>query len=126
MRTHPIVGERILAPIEALAEVLPIVRSSHERWDGRGYPDGLHGEAIPIGARIVAVADVYDALTSDRPYRTALPREAALEYLMRQAGRTLDGRAVAALVELARENPSANLHVGALPALAARHAATSR
>ena len=120
-RTHEIQGA-----FEFFAAGALTIRHHHERLDGSGYPDGLAGEAIPIGARIVAVADVYDALTSDRPYRTALPREAALEYLMRQAGRTLDGRAVAALVELARENPSANLHVGALPALAARHAATPR
>jgi len=126
MRRHPLTGAQIVSPFEFFATGALTIRHHHERLDGSGYPDGLAGEAIPIGARIVAVADVYDALTSDRPYRTALPREAALEYLMRQAGRTLDGRAVAALVELARENPSANLHVGALPALAARHAATSR
>ena len=126
MRRHPLTGAQIVSPFEFFATGALTIRHHHERLDGSGYPDGLAGEAIPIGARIVAVADVYDALTSDRPYRTALPREAALEYLMRQAGRTLDGRAVAALVELARENPSENLHVGALPALAARHAATSR
>src|SRR5207249_1168787 len=111
MRRHPLTGAQIVSPFEFFATGALTIRHHHERLDGSGYPDGLAGEAIPIGARIVAVADVYDALTSDRPYRTALPREAALEYLMRQAGRTLDGRAVAALVELARENPSVPLWI---------------
>src|SRR5439155_927771 len=95
MRRHPLTGAQIVSPFEFFATGALTIRHHHERLDGSGYPDGLAGEAIPIGARIVAVADVYDALTSDRPYRTALPREAALEYLMRQAGRTLDGCAVA-------------------------------
>jgi HD-GYP domain-containing protein (c-di-GMP phosphodiesterase class II) len=126
MRRHPLIGAQIVSPFEFFATGALMIRHHHERLDGSGYPDGLAGEAIPIGARIVAVADVYDALTSDRPYRAALPCEAALEYLTRQAGLTLDGRAVAALVELARESPSANPNVGALPALAARRAATPR
>jgi putative nucleotidyltransferase with HDIG domain len=74
MRSHPEVGERILAPMQSLEDVLPIVRSSHERWDGTGYPDGLAGEAIPLGARIVAVCDAYRAMVEDRPYRKALSR----------------------------------------------------
>src|SRR3989442_1262614 len=93
MRKHPLIGAQIVSPFEFFAAGALTIRHHHERLDGSGYPDGLTGEAIPVGARIVAVADVYDALTSDRPYRAALPREAALEYLARQAGRTLDGRA---------------------------------
>ena len=89
------------------------IRYHHERCDGSGYPDGLAGDAIPIGARIVAVADVFDALTSDRPYRAALPRGAALDYLGRQAGRTLDERVVTAFLGLAPDLVPAPPHVGA-------------
>ena len=71
MRAHPEAGERILAPIASLAHVLPIVRSSHERWDGAGYPDRLAGEEIPLGARIVSVCDAYRAMIEPRPYRDA-------------------------------------------------------
>jgi putative nucleotidyltransferase with HDIG domain len=80
MRRHPEAGERVLAPISSLREVLPVVRGSHERWDGQGYPDGLAGDAIPLGARIVAVCDAYCAMTEQRPYRSSLsPVEAASE-----------------------------------------------
>ena len=126
MRKHPLIGAQIVSPFEFFATGALTIRHHHERLDGSGYPDGLAGEAIPIGARIVAVADVYDALTSDRPYRAALPPRTAIEYLARQAGRTLDGRAVAALVALVREGPSPNSHVGAHGALAARPATPSR
>jgi len=126
MRKHPLIGAQIVSPFEFFAVGTLTIRHHHERLDGSGYPDGLAGEAIPIGARIVAVADVYDALTSDRPYRAALDRAAALEYVAKQAGRTLDGRVVAAFVALTRETPSADPHVGARPALAAWNAATSR
>ena len=126
MRKHPLTGAQIVSPFEFFAAGALTIRHHHERLDGSGYPDGLAGEAIPIGARIVAVADVYDALTSDRPYRAALPRDAALEYVERQAGRTLDGRVVAVFVKLAGASPSANPHVDARPALAATPPATSR
>jgi putative nucleotidyltransferase with HDIG domain len=99
MRSHPEAGERILAPIASLAEVLPIVRSSHERWDGRGYPDGLVGEEIPVGARIVAVCDAYRAMVEPRPYRGALPRDIALTELRRGAGSQFDAECVRALLE---------------------------
>jgi putative nucleotidyltransferase with HDIG domain len=98
MQTHPVVGERILAPIEALAEVVPIVRSSHERWDGRGYPDGLRGEEIPIGARIVSVCDAYRAMVEPRPYRPALEADAARAELERSAGTQFDPAVVTALL----------------------------
>ena len=67
-------GERILSSIEFLRDVLPLVRHEHERFDGSGYPDGLAGEEIPLGSRIIFVCDAYDAMTTDRPYREALPR----------------------------------------------------
>jgi putative two-component system response regulator len=74
---HPIIGERICSPLRSLRLVLPIIRHHHERWDGSGYPDGLAGETIPITARILQSADIYDALTTDRPYRPAYSREQA-------------------------------------------------
>jgi putative nucleotidyltransferase with HDIG domain len=100
MRTHPVVGERILAPIEALASVVPIVRSSHERWDGGGYPDGLAGEEIPLGARIVAVCDAYRAMVEPRPYRPALDLEAARAELDRCSGTQFDPAVVTALLRV--------------------------
>ncbi len=100
MRQHPVVGARIVAPLEFFAEGAVIVRHHHERVDGSGYPDRLVGEAIPLGARIVAVADVYDALTSDRPYRRRLPSAQAIAQLQGQAGRTLDRELVAAISAL--------------------------
>ena len=75
MDLHPQIGESILRPIALLHPLLPGVRSHHEHFDGTGYPDGLAGEAIPIEARIMAVADAFDAMTSNRPYRRALPEE---------------------------------------------------
>ncbi|MGH7325021.1 MAG: HD-GYP domain-containing protein [Candidatus Rokuibacteriota bacterium] len=100
MRRHPVLGAQIVAPFEFLAAAAPLIRHHHERWDGSGYPDGLIGEAIPLGARIIAVADVYDALTSDRPYRVALDHPQAVEALAAEAGRTLDALAVAAFFRL--------------------------
>jgi HD-GYP domain-containing protein (c-di-GMP phosphodiesterase class II) len=100
MRNHPLIGAQIVAPFDFFAGGAIVIRHHHERWDGTGYPDGLVGAAIPLGARIVAVADVFDALTSDRPYRAALPRATALAYLTQEAGRTLDADVVAALLGL--------------------------
>jgi diguanylate cyclase (GGDEF)-like protein len=106
MRTHPEAGERILAPIASLADVLPIVRSSHERWDGGGYPDGLAREEIHIGARIVAVCDAFRAMVEPRPYRAALERDAVIGELAACAGGQFDPACVealqAALAELER------------------------
>ncbi len=79
MRAHPAIGARIVEPIRFLADAVEIVRSHHERWDGRGYPGGLRGEEIPLAARVFAVADSFDAMTSDRPYRLALPVERGVE-----------------------------------------------
>jgi diguanylate cyclase (GGDEF)-like protein len=91
---HPELGERILAPIEQLAEVRPIVRACHERFDGRGYPDGLGGEEIPIEARIIFACDAFHAMTSDRPYRDALPKEEALRRLAEASGTQFDPRVI--------------------------------
>jgi putative nucleotidyltransferase with HDIG domain len=98
MRAHPVIGAQIVAPFELFAPAVTAIRHHHERLDGSGYPDRLAGAAIPVEARIVAVADVFDALTSTRAYRAALPRQAALGSLLAAAGRTLDDEAVAALV----------------------------
>src|SRR5581483_5702462 len=96
MRRHTVVGERIVATATSLRDVAPIVRSSHERWDGGGYPDGLAGEAIPLGARIVAVCDAYDAMTTTRPYRKAMSEADAVTELRRCAGHQFDPHVVAA------------------------------
>jgi len=96
MRSHVEIGVRICAPLRTLRPVLPIIRHHHERWDGSGYPDGLAGEAIPFLARVFQVVDVYDALTSDRPYRKALPSEEALAVLQQE---TAQGRWDPAVVE---------------------------
>ncbi len=105
---HPVLGERILAPLERLVDVRPIVRACHERWDGGGYPDGLAGAAIPIEARIIFVCDAFHAMTTDRPYRGRLPDEEAYRRLAAAAGTQFDPDAVEAFVRLHRAgSPSA-------------------
>ena len=81
MQEHPVVGERICAPLKSFHLVLPIIRHHHEKMDGSGYPDGLKGTAIPLTARILQIVDVYDALTTERPYKPAFPREEALRIM---------------------------------------------
>jgi diguanylate cyclase (GGDEF)-like protein/putative nucleotidyltransferase with HDIG domain len=90
MREHPVIGERILRAIPGFGAVARIVRHEHERWDGKGYPDGLSGEAIPIGSRIILACDAYHAMTSDRPYRRAMPHQDAVRELGRSAGSQFD------------------------------------
>ena len=102
MRRHPSLGHQMLDQIEGLSEVAEIVYSHHERFDGRGYPRGLGGDALPLGARIFAVVDTYDAITSDRPYRRARRHEEAMEEILRNSGTQFDPRAVAAFLELER------------------------
>jgi diguanylate cyclase (GGDEF)-like protein len=97
MREYPIVGERILRAAPSLAPAAGLVRSSHERWDGTGYPDGLHGDEIPVGARIIAVCDAYHSMRSTRPYRRARRRHQALNELRRCAGSQFDPAVVNAL-----------------------------
>ena len=105
MRRHPLTGAQIVAPLEFFSDGALIVRHHHEREDGSGYPDGLSGEKIPLGARVVAVADVYDALTSDRPYRRGLTHAAALERLAAEAGRTLDSRLTRLFTDMLADAP---------------------
>jgi putative two-component system response regulator len=90
LRRHPEIGERICRPLGLSRAFVPIVRHHHERWDGRGYPDGLRGAAIPLGARIVGLADAFDAMTHDRPYRAARSVEHALDEIGREAGAQFD------------------------------------
>ncbi|HET8529201.1 MAG TPA: HD domain-containing phosphohydrolase [Gaiellaceae bacterium] len=91
MQTHTVLGEQMLSGVAVLQGAgLSVVRSHHERWDGKGYPDGLAGDEVPLGARVFAVADALDAMTSDRPYRRALPWRQAREEILSQAGRQFD------------------------------------
>jgi putative nucleotidyltransferase with HDIG domain len=94
IQSHVTIGAEILAPIPFPFPVVEVVRSHHERWDGLGYPDGLEGERIPIGGRIISIVDVFDALTSDRPYRRAMSHEEALRTLREGAGKQFDPRLV--------------------------------
>jgi len=100
IKQHPELGEKILAPIERLADVRPIVRACHERWDGLGYPDGKSGQEIPIEARIVLVCDAFHAMTTDRPYRKALAAEEAVSRLREAAGSQFDPTVVEAFTRL--------------------------
>jgi len=99
MKIHPVVGADILERIHFPYPVVPIVRSHHEAWDGSGYPDGLKGEAIPIGARLLTAVDCFDALASDRPYRKALPLEQAMAFVKSKAGIQFDPEVVKLLEE---------------------------
>ena len=104
---RPEIGERITGPIPAFADALGIVRSHHERFDGMGYPDRLAGEEIPWLARILAVADVFDAMASDRPYRAGLSHRATITMIEGNAGTHFDPRVVDALLGLERTDPAA-------------------
>jgi HD-GYP domain-containing protein (c-di-GMP phosphodiesterase class II) len=94
MAQHTVIGERIISRIDYLVPIARIIRSAHERWDGKGYPDGHRGEEIPLASRILLVCDAFDAMTTDRPYRTALPIDEALSELARHAGTQFDPRVV--------------------------------
>jgi HD-GYP domain-containing protein (c-di-GMP phosphodiesterase class II) len=98
VRHHTVRGAEILAQIAGLAQLAPLVRASHERWDGTGYPDRLAGEAIPLAARIVFTVDAYDAMTNDRPYRRALARGEARRRIAAGAGAAFDPRVTHALL----------------------------
>jgi diguanylate cyclase (GGDEF)-like protein len=100
MREHPVIGERILSGISGLGEVARAVRCEHERWDGHGYPDGLAGEQIPLAARVVFACDAWHAMTSDRPYRPAMPHAEAREEVRGGAGTQFDPRVAQALLEI--------------------------
>jgi diguanylate cyclase (GGDEF)-like protein len=98
MRQHPVIGERILRAIPGMGAIARIVRHEHERWDGGGYPDGLSAAEIPVGARIILACDAYHAMTSDRPYRAAMPHTEAMAELGANAGSQFDPQVVEALV----------------------------
>lgn len=115
IREHPTMGAQILGPVEFPWPVLPVVKSHHEKWDGTGYPSGLAGEDIPLTARIVAVADVYDALTSNRAYRSAWTPEDALAEIVRTSGTHFDPAIVDAFVAIWAEM-GADDDLAALPA----------
>jgi diguanylate cyclase (GGDEF)-like protein len=107
MRRHPLIGERILLEAPALRPVARLVRSSHERWDGGGYPDGLRGDDIPLGARVVAICDAFDAMTTERPYRDSVSVTDAIAELRRCAGTQFDPIVVEAFCNVvARERPT--------------------
>ncbi|GAB6063979.1 HD-GYP domain-containing protein [Deferrisoma palaeochoriense] len=105
IQRHPLVGTEIVREIRAMGETLSIIRHHHERVDGRGYPDGLAGEGIPLGARILAVADTFDAMTSDRPYRKGLPNEVAYEEIERCSGTQFDPEVARVFLENAPSWP---------------------
>jgi HD-GYP domain-containing protein (c-di-GMP phosphodiesterase class II) len=103
MQTHTVKGATMLGTIPDLTPAIPIVRSHHERWDGKGYPDALAGEAIPRLARIVAVADTFDAMTSDRPYRKGMAAEVAFAELQKQSGKQFDPQCATAFLALRQD-----------------------
>lgn len=92
IKTHPKIGADIIKPIKFLSDLVPYIHHHHERWDGKGYPSGLKGEDIPIGARILALIDVYQSLTSNRPYRKAYSKEEALGIIEKESGKAYDPR----------------------------------
>ena len=110
IREHPSIGERILEPIEAYAEIVPMVKQHHEWFNGKGYPDGLAGEEIDLGARIMAVADVYDALCSERPYRAAIDPDQAIEILKEKSGSHLDPMVANALFKVLKKDMDPEKH----------------
>jgi len=103
MRSHPVIGENIVQNLDLLPREREVIRSHHERWDGSGYPDGLVGEDIPLMARIIAVTDAFDAMTSDRPYRKALPTEVASQELKDKSWIQFDGRVAEVFLTLLEE-----------------------
>jgi response regulator RpfG family c-di-GMP phosphodiesterase len=100
MRQHPLLAYNMLFPIAFLRPALDIPYCHHEHWDGSGYPRGLKGEAIPLAARIFAVVDVWDAITSDRPYRAAWPEDQARDYLLSQSGIHFDPHILEIFLEI--------------------------
>ena len=114
MEQHTVIGEKICAPLRSFRHVLPIIRHHHEKQDGSGYPDGLRGEQIPLTARILQVTDIYDALTTDRPYRKALPLDRAFSIMRDEVKRGWwDGSLVDQLEMLVGESPLQLADVGA-------------
>jgi HD-GYP domain-containing protein (c-di-GMP phosphodiesterase class II) len=126
MRTHPDIGYRILAHAPGMAEAAELVRNHEERFDGTGYPRGLAGKAIPLSARIFAIVDTLDAMTSDRPYRRAMPFDSAREVLVRQSGTQFDPETVEVFVaEESTLREMVELKCGAIPVVVASGAPLS-
>lgn len=109
IKKHPSIGNRIIAPVAFLSPVAPMVLYHQEWYNGQGYPEGLAGEEIPLGARIVAVIDAYDAITSDRPYRKALPRTVGVAELQKGAGTQFDPKVVKAFLEILQDEGHADI-----------------
>lgn len=105
MKRHSADGAEIMRHISIFEDVAMIIRHHHERWDGKGYPDGISGDNIPIGSRLIAVADTYDAMTTDRPYRSALSHKIAIEEIRRNSGTQFDPQAVNAFLLAVNEDP---------------------
>ncbi len=105
MKRHSVDGSDILSNISIFNDVATIIRHHHERWDGKGYPDGISGQDIPVGSRLIAVADTYDAMTTDRPYRSALSHKVAVDEIRRNSGAQFEPRAVDAFMEAIAEYP---------------------
>jgi len=103
IKKHPVIGNKIISPVTFLSPVAPMVLYHQEWYDGNGYPEGLRGEEIPLGSRIVAAIDAYDAMTSDRPYRKALPKEYAISELVRGAGTQFDPNVVEVFVNILKD-----------------------
>ena len=114
VRQHPIWGEQVMAGSDNLVVARQIARSHHENWDGTGYPDGLYGDRIPVSARVVRIADAFDAMTNDRPYQQAVSFEAALEELTASAGRDFDPALVRLFTELLRTDADLRARLTAL------------
>jgi HD-GYP domain-containing protein (c-di-GMP phosphodiesterase class II) len=106
MKRHTVIGDAIISETPFPWDIRPIVRNHHEKWDGTGYPDQLKGEEIPLTARILCVADVYDALTSARSYRRALSHEEAVEIMRKESGTTLDPTLFAVFLEVLNKTPA--------------------
>ncbi len=124
IKTHPVISASIIADIPFLEDIVPLIRHHHERFDGKGYPSGLKGEQIPLGARIIAIADAFDAMTENRPYRSALSRREALEELLKAQNEQFDGSLTKAFIDMmiAKENTlQAQKNLGILPAESKAH-----
>ncbi|MBZ0271641.1 response regulator [bacterium] len=111
IKLHPIIGEKILTPLNMMPHERAVIRNHHERWDGRGYPDGLAGADIPFLTRILCLADAYDAMTSDRVYRSGLPHETAMKEIIDNAWKQFDGNVVNAFLSICKRIPNLKSHL---------------
>ncbi|MFU8771156.1 MAG: HD-GYP domain-containing protein, partial [Anaerolineales bacterium] len=105
LKRHPVIGSEIINRMKGLQDLVPLVRHHHERWDGRGYPDGLEKDEIPVGARILALSDALDAMLSDRPYRPTRSMKEVVEEVIRCSGTQFDPQVVEAFFEVKANKP---------------------